>query len=95
MQAIGDIPTLQIRQPTAAAGTDPLKSTRTLWFRGTGEAEAAILDRARLPAGFARAGPCVIESLESTILVPPGWRVTVDEAGFVLLTRADREETRQ
>jgi hypothetical protein len=29
----------------------------------------------------------VIESLESTILVPPGWQAKMNEDGFVLLTR--------
>jgi N-methylhydantoinase A/oxoprolinase/acetone carboxylase beta subunit len=36
------------------------------------------------------AGPVVIESFESTILVPPGWRATMNEDGFVLLTRLHR-----
>jgi hypothetical protein len=29
----------------------------------------------------------VIESLESTILVPPGWQAAMNQDGFVLLTR--------
>jgi hypothetical protein len=28
----------------------------------------------------------VIESMESTILVPPGWGATMNEDGFVVLT---------
>ncbi|MGI9381790.1 MAG: hydantoinase/oxoprolinase family protein, partial [Methyloligellaceae bacterium] len=87
LTTIGEIPSLKIRRQTADEGSDPLKSTRAVWFRDTGSVDAAVIDRARLPAGHAQAGPAVIESLESTILVPPGWRATTDDDGFVLLTR--------
>ena len=43
-----------------------------------------------MPAGLAAPGPAVIESLESTILVPPGWQAAMDDDGFVLLTPAAR-----
>jgi hypothetical protein len=43
-----------------------------------------------MPAGLVVAGPSVVESLESTILVPPGWRATMNEDGFVLLTQVKR-----
>jgi N-methylhydantoinase A len=55
-----------------------------VWFRAARH-EAAVLDRARLPAGFAVVGPAVIESLESTILLPPRWQGRMDENGFVWL----------
>ena len=38
-------------------------------------------------SGLALTGPAVIESLESTILVPPGWAASVNDDGFVLMTR--------
>jgi N-methylhydantoinase A len=85
--AIGAIPPLVVRDVPARPGTDALKSRRKLWFRETGAVDAAIYDRARMPAGLKVTGPAVIESLESTILVPPGWTATMDEDGFVLLTR--------
>jgi N-methylhydantoinase A/oxoprolinase/acetone carboxylase beta subunit len=40
-----------------------------------------------MPAGFALVGPAVIESLESTILIPPRWQGRMDENGFIWLTR--------
>ena len=85
--AVGAIPPLRIRQETAAAGSDARKTARRMWFRSTGACDAEIYDRARMPAGFAAAGPAVIESLESTILVPPGWIATMDGDGFIILTR--------
>jgi N-methylhydantoinase A len=84
--AIGTIAPLAIRDAPPGRGTDAIKSKRPLWFRETGAIEALVYDRRRIPAGLKVAGPAVIESLESTILVPPGWRATVNEDGFVLLT---------
>jgi N-methylhydantoinase A len=88
--AIGTIPPLVVRDVPAASGTDPLKGRRKLWFRETGAIDAAIYDRQRMPSGLALAGPAVIESLESTILVPPGWGAAVNHDGFVLMKRVPR-----
>ena len=65
LTAVGEIATLSIRGRTAAAKTDPTKSRRRVWFRNTGEVEATICDRARMPAGYLVTGPAVIESLGS------------------------------
>src|SRR5262245_38441046 len=87
LTAIGAIPPLGVREAPTAAGTDPLKGRREAWFPGHGEATAAVYARERLPAGLQIAGPAVIESLESTILVPPAWQARMDDDGFVLLRR--------
>jgi N-methylhydantoinase A len=88
--AIGAIPPLTIGTATAPAGTQAVKGRRQVWFRGTGAAaEATVYDRARFPAGFELAGPAVIESLESTILVPPAWQAKMDDKGFVHLRKGD------
>ncbi|MGE0698259.1 MAG: hydantoinase/oxoprolinase family protein [Hyphomicrobiaceae bacterium] len=84
--AVGTIPPLRIRQETAAAASDARKGRRQMWFRKSSH-EGQVYDRARMPSGFAAAGPAVIESLESTILVPPGWRAAMDGDGFVTLTK--------
>jgi N-methylhydantoinase A len=90
--AIGAIPPLTIGTATAPAGTQPGKGRRQVWFRGTGAAEAAVYDRARFPAAFELEGPAVIESLESTILVPPGWQARMDDKGFLHLNRRHGSE---
>jgi N-methylhydantoinase A len=87
LAAIGAIAPLKIRDQTAASGTDARKGKRMAWFRDTGLVEAAIHDRRRIPAEWRAAGPAVIESLESTILVPPGWQAKMNADGFILLTR--------
>jgi N-methylhydantoinase A len=85
--AIGAIPPLAVRDAPAAAGRNAVKARRPLWFRATGEVDALVFDRARMPAGLTAKGPAVIESLESTILVPPGWQARMDEDGFVVMGR--------
>ena len=40
-----------------------------------------------MPAGLTVRGPAVIESVDSTALVPPDWRATMDGDGFLLLAR--------
>ena len=85
--AIGMIPPLMIRDIPADVGTEAIKSRRQIWFHETGEVNAPVYARSRMPLGLKMAGPAVIESLESTILVPPRWQANVAENGFVLLTR--------
>ena len=94
VSAIGAIPPLTLRQETAAPGTDATKARRTVWFRGAGQAVATVLDRARMPAGFIAMGPAVIESLESTILLPTDWQARMDASGYVWLTRVDETKSR-
>jgi N-methylhydantoinase A len=95
LAAIGATPPLVIHDQVAAGQTGAVKSKRQVWFRETGTVEAAIYDRRRMPAGFAAPGPVVIESLESTILVPPGWQAKMNDDGFVLLTRLQDGTKRQ
>ena len=85
--AIGAMPALAIRRKPALAGSDALKGHRRVWFRDTGEVSARVYQRARMPAGAVCAGPAVIESVESTILVPSAWQAAMDDNGFVLLRR--------
>jgi N-methylhydantoinase A len=87
LAAVGAMVPLVIRDKAALSATDAVKSKRPVWFRATGAVDATIYDRRRLPAEWEAPGPVVIESLESTILVPPGWQAKMDGDGFVVLTR--------
>ncbi|MFL6821767.1 MAG: hypothetical protein ACJ8FA_04290 [Xanthobacteraceae bacterium] len=89
LAAVGCIAPLLVRDEPAPHNSNALKSTRQLWFRSTGPVQGKIYDRRRMPAGAKLAGPAVIESLESTILVPPEWQAMMNKDGFVLLTHLD------
>lgn len=56
--------------------------TRTCFF---GEfVETPVFERDILQSGHCLKGPAVIDEMESTILIPPGWRMTVDDHGNLL-----------
>ena len=68
----------------AAAGGDSdatkaLKGNRPAYFHDTAKpVETPVFDRYRLGPGAALPGPAIVEERESTALVPPGARATVD-----------------
>jgi len=94
LAAIGIIPALTIRQQPAAAGTRSAKPPREVWFRSTGTIAAEVHDRARMAEGAVVHGAAVVESLESTILIPPGWQARMDGDGFILMARANQGTAR-
>jgi N-methylhydantoinase A len=70
--------------PAAGAGA----TTRAVYFRETGLAPTEVLPRAALAPGAGRPGPLVLEAADTTVVVPPGWRVTADSRGVLVLERA-------
>ena len=91
LSAVGDIPSIPLAQPTGDGRAD--KGCRTIWFRAHGRVDAQVLDRARMAPDQMTAGPAIIESLESTILVPPDWTARMDGDGLIHLTFKDRGRT--
>jgi N-methylhydantoinase A len=51
--------------------------------------EVPLVDRAGLGAGVSFEGPAVLTQLDTTTLVPPGWRGSVHETGAIILTRQE------
>jgi N-methylhydantoinase A len=62
------------------------RGERRAWFDGA-VAPVPVLDRARLPAGAAVAGPAIVEEMGATTVVPPGWGATVGAWGELVLAR--------
>ena len=68
------------------------EAEREVWF---GEpVRCPVVGRHDLPAasdrnGAGRAGPFIVEEMDCTVVVPPGWRAALDERGFILMTRSD------
>ena len=58
---------------------DPRKGARQVYFPQTGFAPCAVYDRYSLTAGTHLSGPAVVEERESTIVVGPDARITVDK----------------
>lgn len=71
----------------AARSTPPAETpvSRGVYFKETGLRSCEILAREALPPGAEHEGPVVIEAMDTTIVVPPGWRCRVDTLGFIIL----------
>ncbi len=64
-----------------------LKGTRPMVFSTEGTAqETPVYDGSALGAGDTLAGPAVIEEVTTTIVIEPGWNVTLHDSGVYLLT---------
>ncbi|WP_428535393.1 hydantoinase/oxoprolinase family protein [Rhodopila sp.] len=85
LTALGKLPDLKLAQPTDR--TDARLASRQVWFAATGFAAAAVHWRNGLAVDAAISGPAIIEALDSTIVVPPGWTGRVAELGYIRLTR--------
>jgi N-methylhydantoinase A len=68
-------------QPRAAGAGRLTESERRARFDG-GWAPTRVL-RGEPVAGFASEGPCVFELPEATLVLPPGWSASVDDAGTI------------
>ncbi len=72
--------------PIVRPGSSPSpKGRRRVDFDADGVHEAAVYDRAALPAGFAAEGPLVVEDETTTALVHPGQTLEVDDASNLLI----------
>ncbi|MFK7965669.1 MAG: hydantoinase/oxoprolinase family protein [Burkholderiaceae bacterium] len=74
----------------AADKTDavPRPSTRRAWFDDSWH-EAAVYQRDQLGPGFQAQGPAIFEERETTVILPPGASLLVDELANLLLTLPD------
>ena len=48
-------------------------------------------DRNRLDATSQLTGPAIVESLDSTLVIPPGWSASNDHRGFITMERHHNE----
>jgi N-methylhydantoinase A len=72
-------------RPRAAQGDSLQRGSRPARFVGEW-VETQVL-RGEPGAGLSAEGPCVFELPEATLVLPPGWSASVDEAGTVAAER--------
>ncbi|MCL4800623.1 MAG: hydantoinase/oxoprolinase family protein [Burkholderiales bacterium] len=88
--AMGELPKPSLPQHAAAGSLDAArKGVRKVWFRDAGFIDTAIYERGKLPAGAAFDGPAVVEQPDTTTVMPPGTRCTVDKWGNLVI-KVDR-----
>ena len=61
---------------------------REVFFPGSGFIPTDIVRRDRLAPAETRLGPLIVESMDSTVVVPPGWTLAASPTGILDLTRA-------
>ncbi|HET9000658.1 MAG TPA: hydantoinase/oxoprolinase family protein [bacterium] len=86
-QGIGLVPQPPAPRLNALPGTPDSRArrgARRAWFDGW--VDTPLYDRERLGAGDELSGPAIIEQYDSTIVVPPGFRLRCDVSGNVVLT---------
>jgi N-methylhydantoinase A len=85
---------LTARLPRAAGGSGPraaapaggaVRAERPVRFGDAGRLPAAVLRGGALTAGFVAAGPLVVQEPTTTVVVPPGARLTVTRTGNYLI----------
>jgi N-methylhydantoinase A len=65
---------------------------REVHFEGHGWVTTQVTDRSALGRDARISGPCVIEELDSTIVLPPGTSATVDAVGNIVITLDENGE---
>ncbi|MEE1557301.1 MAG: hypothetical protein V1262_15380, partial [Alphaproteobacteria bacterium] len=69
----------------ASAAADAQKGNRSVWFHQGGRQDCAIYDCAKLAVGSEISGPAVIEAVDTTIVIPPGWQARMNGTGHILM----------
>lgn len=85
LTALGRLPGLTLTQRGDAAAARVRR--REIWFAGLGFVATQVHWRAGLLSGRSIAGPAIIEAVDSTTVVPPGWVAAIDDRGYIRLVR--------
>ncbi len=85
LTAIGRLRHLQLAQLSDALAAR--RRLRQVWFPETGFAPCPVHWRDGLAAGETLTGPAIVEAMDATIVVPPGWIAAADDKGYIRLSR--------
>ncbi len=83
--AVGRSPEVHLPEIGSRHGDLPAEAEREVYFFGDGFVSTPVYRRERLSHGTRLSGPALIEEVISTTIVPPGWEVTVDRIGNLLI----------
>jgi N-methylhydantoinase A len=85
LTALGRSPELMLRQHVLRQyrGAGRPVRERSAWFAETGFTPCDVHWRDALAAGVSLTGPAIVEALDTTVVVPPGWTARIDERGYI------------
>jgi len=85
LTALGRLPDLVLAQYGDSANARVRR--RDVWFAETGFTPTPVHWRDGLTPDTQLTGPVIIEAMDSTTVVPPGWQARIDELGYVRIQR--------
>ena len=84
--ATGRLPGVEFHADAAASGAPGEREREVLFGK---RVRCPVVARGEVPADAeGRPGPFIVEEMDCTIAVPPGWRARRDGRGFILMTRS-------
>lgn len=89
VELTGARPKPEMERTPAVERCPPPVSQQEVWFHGK-RYEAAMYERDQLHAGDRLAGPALVVEGFSTLVIDPGWRVTVTEYGSLSLEAVEQ-----
>jgi N-methylhydantoinase A len=78
LKAVGVVPKAELAKTAPSGAPAAPRSHRRVWFAETGGAETPIYWRPDLAAGATFKGPAIVEQVDSTTVVPPGFETQID-----------------
>jgi N-methylhydantoinase A len=85
LTASGRSPELILRQH---GGVGRPRRERSAWFAETGFTNCPVHWRDGLAPGTSLTGPAIVEAVDTTVVVPPGWTAAVDQRGYIRMRRS-------
>jgi N-methylhydantoinase A len=86
LTALGRLPDLLLAQRPDLASAR--MHSRDVWFAESGFTPTPVHWRDGLTSGMQIAGPAIIEAMDATAVVPPGWQARIDELGYIVIARS-------
>jgi len=87
VSAVGRLTPLDVSCSAPVAGAAATLPARAAYFKETGTVRCEVLAREAVKPGVTRPGPLIVESADTTVVVPPGWRLIAEAGGLLALER--------
>ena len=85
VSAVGRLDGLSLGRGARPPARGSAPSARPAYFRETGLARCDVLSRDAVTPGAEWTGPLIVEAADTTIVVPPGWRLRAGTGDFIVL----------
>src|SRR5262249_13201863 len=86
VSAVGRLEGLALDREKATGGlVSVATAARPAYFRESGLVHCEVIPRTARTAGVERRGPLIVEAVDTTIVIPPGWHLRAGPGGFIVL----------